>query len=44
MKALVILSRHDHHFLHCFYEKNELLWVLVSSSREKTPQLLTVST
>ncbi len=43
MKALVILGHHDHHFSHLlvFYEKNELLWVPVSSSgvfsREKTP-------
>ncbi len=35
MKALVILSHHDHHFSHLlvFMIQNELLWVPVSSSR-----------
>ncbi len=43
MKALLILSHQDHHFSHLlvFMNKNELLWVPVSSSgvflREKTP-------
>ncbi len=43
MKALVILSHHDHHFshLHVFMKNNERLWVPVSScgvfSWKKTP-------
>ncbi len=43
MKALVILSHHDHHFSHIlvYMKKKKHLWVLLSSSgvfsREKTP-------
>ncbi len=47
MKALVILSHHDHHFSHLlvFMKKKELLWAPVSSFfvRKNSPQL-TVST